>query len=236
MQFGIDSPAVVLDDLSNAEERMIAALVSGVSRSGLEMIARESGAEEAEAHSLITAVGPALRPPAAASLGTVTISGTGVTADQLAVALRGAGAAVGGDIPELCLAIIVSHYVIEPELHGRWLRRDVPHLPVVYGDSVVRIGPIVEPGSGPCLFCLELHRRDDDPSWPAIASQLWGRTSAAETSIVAGEVAAIASRLALSRLRDGAGAAASAHLHVETGVVMRQHWQPHPECACVDLS
>jgi hypothetical protein len=235
MQFGVDSPAVVLDNISNAAERMIAALVSGVSQSGLEMIARDAGAAAFEAQSLIAAIRPALHAPDASALGSVTISGTGSTADSIAASLTNAGVLVAGDSDDLGLAIIVSHYVIEPELHGRWLRRDIPHLPVVYGDAVVRVGPIVEPGSGPCLFCLELYRRDDDPSWPAIASQLWGRRSEAETAIVAGEIAAVAARMALARLRQGAGSATSVHLDAGSGAITRQSWGPHPECECVEV-
>lgn len=236
MQFGVDSPAVVLDNISNAAERMIAALVSGVSQSGLEMIARDAGAEQSEALSLIAAVRPALHSPLAPALGSVTISGTGNTAESIAASLTNAGVTVAGDSDDIGLAIIVSHYVIEPELHGHWLRRDIPHLPVVYGDAIVRVGPIVEPGAGPCLFCLELYRRDDDASWPAIASQLWGRRSGAETAIVAGEIAAVAARMAITRLRQGAGLATSTHLDARSGVVSLQRWLPHPECACVEVA
>src|SRR5690606_35600741 len=56
------------------------------------------------------------------------------------------------------LGIIVDHFAIRPEAHSTWLRHDVPHLPVVWGDRSVRIGPIIEPGHGPCLHCLERHR------------------------------------------------------------------------------
>ena len=56
--------------------------------------------------------------------------------------------------------------------------RDVPHLAVVFDDDGARVGPLVEPGAGPCLRCLDLGRRDADPAWPAIAAQLAGRPAA----------------------------------------------------------
>ncbi|MHB1173430.1 MAG: TOMM precursor leader peptide-binding protein, partial [Lacisediminihabitans sp.] len=66
LQLGVDSPPVVLHNVSNAQERMIAALVPGVSRPGLSMIAREAGAAEPEVVSLLSALGPALGPALAA--------------------------------------------------------------------------------------------------------------------------------------------------------------------------
>ena len=33
-------------------------------------------------------------------------------------------------------------------------------------------GPLVTPGRGPCLRCLDLHRCDRDPAWPALLAQL----------------------------------------------------------------
>lgn len=247
LQFGVDAPPVVLSTVTNADERMIAALVGGVSRSGLSAIGTHAGAEEAEVGRLLDAVSPALL-PAPAGHGpagrTVALSGTGPTADGVVALLRSHGIRVRvndteGKRPDL--AIIVAQFVIEPELHGLWLRRDVPHLAVVFGDTGVRIGPLIEPGSGPCLHCLERRRTDADPAWPAIASQLWGRVSPAETALASSEAAALATRLVVARLADPPTlaellpAATSLHLETDSGRISRRTWDPHPECACLAL-
>lgn len=247
LQFGVDAPPAVLSAVTNADERMIAALVGGVSRSGLSAIGTGAGAAEAQVARLLDAISPVLLPALPARDTTaqlVAVSGTGPTADGIAALLRSNGIRVqlnGTAAGRVDLAIIVAQFVIEPELHGLWLRRDIPHLAVVFGDTEVRIGPMIEPGNGPCLHCLERRRTDADPAWPAIASQLWGRPSPAETALTSGEAAAIATRLALARLGDLSAlaeplpAATSLHLDAGSGRISRRSWLPHPECACLAL-
>ncbi len=236
LQLGVDRPGVVLEDLSEEQERLLAALLSGISRSGLEMMAGAAGVDGLE--EFLDRIRPALASDESVPAGgAVTLVGAGPTAEGIGELLRRSGLALVPDGRKTGLVIIVAHYVIEPELHGRWLRRDLPHLPVVFGDSVVRIGPVVEPGTGPCLYCLDRYRRDADPVWPAIASQLWGRRSAAETAVVAAEVAAVAARIVLARLAaERPGRATSVELDVGSGEAVLRHWQPHPECGCIRIS
>ncbi|MEO7122934.1 MAG: hypothetical protein ABI400_07415, partial [Lacisediminihabitans sp.] len=210
LQFGVDNPRVTLSELSVADDRMIAGLIRGISRSGLSMIAEDAGADESEVSRLLDAVAPILHTEVVgthaepnASLRRVCLSGVGRTADNIAAILSTADITVHRGEPDaerVELAIIVAQFVIEPELHGAWLRRDVPHLAVVFGDAQVRIGPVVEPGATPCLYCLERHATDADPARTAIASQLWGQRSPVETGLVSSEVAALVARYAVSRL------------------------------------
>jgi bacteriocin biosynthesis cyclodehydratase domain-containing protein len=267
LQLGIEPSRVVLREVSTADQRMIHALSAGISRSGLAMIARSSGAAEGDVERLLDRLAPVLLPdPAlAASVQStnsapvrptqmtlvrppiVAIAGHGRTVEQIASTLTEAGirvtvSATPSDGP--CdLGVAVGHYVLDPVAYGFWLRRDLPHLPVIFGDGDATVGPLVEPGSTPCLYCLEHYRRDTDASWSAIASQLWGRRSAAETALVSGEVAAMVSRMAVRRLgmaglehgdvpRLGPAAGASFRIEAETGGVTRQEWMPHPECGC----
>jgi bacteriocin biosynthesis cyclodehydratase domain-containing protein len=272
LQLGIEPSRVVLREVSTADQRMIHALSAGISRSGLAMIARSSGAAEGDVERLLERLAPVLLPdPALAepvqstnSAPTrptqmtlvrppiVAIAGHGRTVEQIASTLTEAGirvtvSATPSDGP--CdLGVAVGHYVLDPVAYGFWLRRDLPHLPVTFGDGDATVGPLVEPGSTPCLYCLEHYRRDADASWSAIASQLWGRQSAAETALVSGEVAAMASRIVVRRLGIAdlgtAGpehggephlepaAGASFRIEAETGSVTRREWMPHPECGC----
>ncbi|MDQ1548907.1 MAG: hypothetical protein QOD27_565, partial [Microbacteriaceae bacterium] len=244
-QLGADAPLVVFEQVSSAQERMIAALVSGVSRPGLSMIGISAGAAESDVDDLLTAVAPVLlRTPPVATSRQVTLCGSGQTVDRIEEILSGSGIAVDrSDATTPQLAIIVASYVIEPRAHRLWLSRDIPHLAIVFGDASVRVGPIVEPGSGPCLHCLELARTDADPAWPAIASQLWGRSSAAETVLVSSEVAAIAARLAVARLQSQidpsstppVAESTSVQIDTATGQITRRVWLPHRDCACLAL-
>jgi bacteriocin biosynthesis cyclodehydratase domain-containing protein len=136
--------------------------------------------------------------------------------------------------PEPDLAVLVDHFVLAPERHGRWLRRDVPHLPVLFSDAEVRIGPLVEPGAGPCLTCLELERVDADPAWPAIASQLLLRTAPTETTRVSIEVATLAAGMAHERLFAASNEFAAASVAVDAGslALRRRAHRPHERCGC----
>jgi bacteriocin biosynthesis cyclodehydratase domain-containing protein len=236
LQLGVDPAIVRLDDVTELQERMLAALAVGVSLPGIAMIAR---GREAERDALMRTISLALlhnEQPVAVS---VALSGAGAAVDAIATALAGSGVHVdvAADAPGLAdsrpdLAILVHHFVVPPSLHSLWLRRDVPHLPVVFSEGGVTIGPIVEPGSGPCLLCLELHRRDADPAWPAVATQLLGRRATADSPVLVLEAAAIASRMALDRIEGGHGAARSVRIDALTGRRDTVQWQPHPECGC----
>lgn len=47
----------------------------------------------------------------------------------------------------------------------------VPYLPVVFDESRARIGPLVIPGTTPCLGCLDARRAADDPAWSVLVPQ-----------------------------------------------------------------
>jgi bacteriocin biosynthesis cyclodehydratase domain-containing protein len=245
LQLGVADPVVVLHEVSGADELMLSALLAGVSRPGLAMIARGAGSSDEAATALLAALAPALEPTGPSRVHSVTLVGFGRTADRIAAALAGEGVRVylahdseAAAATACDLAIAVGHYVLAPELHGLWLRRDVAHLPVVLSDTSTTVGPMVEPGVGPCLYCLQRYRTDADAAWPAVSAQLWGRRSPIESHLVAGEIAGVASRAALTRLN--AGHAASAHSSVEISVLSGQAttraWHPHPECGCTGVS
>jgi len=51
------------------------------------------------------------------------------------------------------------------------VRDGIPHLVVGVRETVGVVGPFVIPGSTACLHCLDLHRTDLDPGWPALLAQ-----------------------------------------------------------------
>ena len=255
VQIGIDPSRVRLDDVSPTTERLIAALVAGVTRPGLTMIA---GRDTLECEALLEAVDPALLRPLneaqqaglPVSVPTIVVAGSGPTAEALIAAIASGGSRVltapdpaevattinepGAELPDA--AVLIGHYVLAPTAGGVWLRRDVPHLPVVFSDSGVQIGPLVTPGTGPCLHCLELHHRDADAAWPALASQLFGRSSAADAAPLSLEAAAQACRMVLAALSGNMSAqlrpTQSLYIRADTGEREWREWAPHAECDC----
>jgi bacteriocin biosynthesis cyclodehydratase domain-containing protein len=249
LQLGVDRPPVVLSAVSRLDERLLDALRHGISRGGLDMIAATEGGTAAHVTQLLDLVRPALLPPrapeprVAPSPGPVSIVGGGPTAVRVADALSRAGHRVRHAAPDLptgtpgerpALAVIVAHFAIAPAVYGHFSREDVPHLPVVLGDRQAVVGPLVEPGRTVCCYCLDLHRRDADPAWPAMATQLLGRDSGSEAGLAAAEVAALAARPADRLLAAGENALAThqAVLDVATGRVTRRGALPHPLCGC----
>ncbi len=235
LQFGVDEPLVVLDGVDAGTERMIAALVGGISPSGLDMMARSAGISAEAAAELLGRLDPALEPeaePPAVVRARVAVSGDGPLADEVRRVLEAEGVLAGSDEGSPDLAVVVAGWVISPEDHGSWLRRDIPHLPVVTGDGGVTIGPLVEPGIGPCLYCVQLTRTDNDPAWPAIATQLWNRPAPAMSPLAAAEAASFIARRAGERLTSGPGEATSWRLAGDSGAVSPRVWTRHAACRC----
>ena len=239
IQLGIDPPRLRLDDLSETQERMLAALVSGVSEAGLGMIAHGRLPERDE---LLARLRPVLHAPTPVETATVALSGDSELATEIGEVLGRTGIRVLTSVDASALAdsgadlaVLVAEHVLAPHLHGVWLRRDVPHLPVVLTESAAHVGPMVEPGNGPCLLCLELHRRDDDPAWPAIAAQLLGRRAPAPSAVVIADAAALAGRMVLDRLAGRGGGAISVRIDAATGARLERAWGVHPDCGCTGL-
>jgi bacteriocin biosynthesis cyclodehydratase domain-containing protein len=111
-------------------------------------------------------------------------------------------------------------------------RRRQAHLAVVIRDGSVVVGPLVRPGGGPCLNCIELHRQDRDPGRPALTSS---HPAAAEPCAVATLLATTgyAAAEALAFLDGGAPATLGASIEITApGRTRRRTWTPHPDCRC----
>lgn len=261
LQFGVERPRLVLDPVDSADERMVAALGGGAALGALRLIARNAGAEPGAADALLARLKPVLatapgptgtQPSADAPI--VILDGAGPTAARIVALLREAGvdarsglAADDPAVEEAAAAVVVASYAVAPHRHARWLRRDIPHLAVVFGDAGVTVGPFVRPGAGACVRCVDLHRRDGDPAWPVLAAQLHTRPVPGETELVCGAVASAAAGVLLAALADRG----TARGHVSTGQVPMGHvstaarydsatarwselaWEPHPECGCL---
>ncbi len=228
LQLGGEPARLILDDITEAEERMLAALVAGVPRRALPV---EGRCTAIEAERFLDRLRPFLASdPRTACSYSVRARGVhhqlvGATARTLGLITRADGPA-----PRRRVGIVVGTHAIPPGDYRDWLRRDLPHLGVVFADDRVQVSHVVVPGRTPCLRCADLWRCDEDPDWPVLATQLVERPAASMLdAILRAEALGVAAR-ALA----GADAQAAAHGAVLTGRERLDPGppRPHPDCGC----
>lgn len=244
LQFGA-TPRVVLRDPGALETGLISALRHGASESTLETIGIALGGTPEAVRALLERLGPAFEPATdaaafARSRRRVAVDAPRVLGDRVAEHLAMLGyepvsVTDGGiEVEGTAFAVIAATWVVSPARHLPWLRADVPHLAVVFDDEGTRVGPLIEPGDGPCLRCLELARRDGDPAWPVIAAQLAGRPAASCTPRAVHDVAALVASLVDDRLAGSRNGLRGASIRLgrpgESAAPTQHPW--HPECGC----
>ncbi|WP_091347528.1 TOMM precursor leader peptide-binding protein [Micromonospora rhizosphaerae] len=119
-------------------------------------------------------------------------------------------------------------------LAARHAQRRQPHLLVGLRGGVPVVGPLVRPPVGPCLNCLDLHRVDRDPDWPALAAQLAADEAdqACATTTLLAAVAYAAAEV-LAHLDGGTPETLGCAVEVGgAGRFRRRVWPPHPSCGC----
>lgn len=232
MQIGIDPVIATLEHVDDRDAHLIAALSAGITRSGLAVIAERAAVAPQRVDALLAELAACLviapTPEPMVSRGRIAVVGTVPAAAKVAGLLAESGHPVittarsdGMRTRGIAAAVLVSHHVIDPIEHLSWLRRDIPHLPVVIGERAATVGPLVEPGATACLACVEQQRTDADAAWPAIGSQLWGRITQTDAPLLATEAAIEVVRV-LQRLGDR-GAAAEAARHLTAQPAVAQH-------------
>ncbi len=178
----------------------------------------------------------------------VLVVGAGSLPAALAQVLRqaGVGHVVGGpyaaeEAPGAVrpdLVVLTGTGALDADGALPWMRRRIPHLPVVLRGTRAEVGPLVQPGQGPCLRCLDLARSDHDPGWPAVLAQLSPprvgppAEASGETSLVfaTAGVAAMAVLAALDGQPHPMGASFEIGLPVPR--LAERVWAAHPLCAC----
>ena len=139
------------------------------------------------------------------------------------------------------LVVLARPWAASDPLVGAYQRSGQPHqVATVRGQTGV-VGPLVVPGRTACLRCGELHRRDADPRWPALAAQLTAEdpppSGATVTCLLTAVVAAVQ---ALAYLDGAARAAGPAPVALDATLELRpptllpelRRWPPHPACGC----
>jgi bacteriocin biosynthesis cyclodehydratase domain-containing protein len=134
--------------------------------------------------------------------------------------------------------VLVDHGAANAARADPFLSADVPHLSVVVREDDVVVGPLVRPGRGPCLRCLDRHRADRDPAWPSVLAQVLAPAPGTPEPEETGSVTVAAGLAALQVLNQLDGVhtppSAGATLEVELpgGLTARRVWPAHPGCGC----
>ncbi|GIG41686.1 ThiF family adenylyltransferase [Cellulomonas phragmiteti] len=143
----------------------------------------------------------------------------------------------GDAVPDV--VVVVEHDAADPVRAARLVAEDVVHLSVVLRAADAVVGPLVRPGTDPCLRCLDLHRADADPGWPTVLGALTGPTASGspatgEVGVLAGSCAAIAAAQVLVLLAGGVPALCGATTEITLPglVAVQRRWATHPACGC----
>jgi hypothetical protein len=202
VQFGVLEGGPIVSGVTPDEARLLARLDGTMPPEAVGLVARASGVSKRRWRALLDLVVrlgllepvPAARseqPPTVggqpASPGShVLIEGDGSLADDLrrllgsdsvgwvgSVGTESEGDESGSEAAQPGVVVLVADIALDPRRGDLWLRRGVPHLPVVTTGSRAVVGPLVDSAAeSPCLWCLDLHRTDRDAAWPTVMTQV----------------------------------------------------------------
>lgn len=196
----------------------------------------------------VESTAPSARPAARAP--SVRVHGRGPLSELLTDALRCSGARIRcSSQPHAAIAtagtdlvVLADYLVAEPRMVRELHAARIAHLPVRVRDGTGLIGPLVIPGVTSCLDCADLHRRDRDAAWPAVAAQLRDTVAQADRATLLGTAALALHHItrviaavrgsASERDRPPPSLNATLEFDVAAGSIMTRHWQRHPLCCC----
>jgi bacteriocin biosynthesis cyclodehydratase domain-containing protein len=219
--------------------------------------ARHGAVDAAELDNLLSALvgaGVAVRdsaPRRPRRTASLRVHGRGPLSDLLVESLRCSGAVVRrSSQPHAAVStagtdlVVLSDYLVaDPRLVRELHAERVAHLAVRVRDGTGVVGPLVLPGMTSCLGCADLHRRDRDASWPAVAAQLRDTVAHSDRATVLATVALALSQVdrVIAAVRGPAAGSdlgppptlnATLELDLATGSIMTRRWARHPLCGC----
>jgi bacteriocin biosynthesis cyclodehydratase domain-containing protein len=181
----------------------------------------------------------------------IRIHGRGPLSELLVEALRCSGARIAHSSqphaavsPAAVDLVVLSDYLVaDPRMVRDLHSRGVAHLPVRVRDGTGLVGPLVIPGVTSCLGCADLHRRDRDAAWPAIAAQLRDTvgvadratllaTAALALSQVNRVIAAVRGQEAVPDPAPPPALNATLEFDLNAGSIVARQWTKHPLCSC----
>ncbi|PRY31550.1 PqqD family protein [Pseudosporangium ferrugineum] len=129
------------------------------------------------------------------------------------------------------LVVQLSHDQPVALLSAGQVQRRQPHLAVAIREAVAIVGPLVPASGGPCLNCLDLHRRDRDPAAGRPEPPVRGDEACAVTTVLAATAYAVAQVLAFVDGRVPETVAAEVEISA-SGRARRRSWTAHHGCFC----
>ncbi|MFS8103482.1 TOMM precursor leader peptide-binding protein [Lentzea alba] len=239
VQVGTDPKhAVVIDSLSEALIDQLLAIDGRHTVTELGERLRERGEDPAQLTAVLTSLEDAGLLEESSRLEGATASVHG--SSHLALAITSLLAESGVRLAHAAdLVVLAATLVPDPNVVNTLMAFRTPHLAVRVREGVGIVGPLVLPGRTSCLNCADLHRTDQDPAWPAIATQLAGKPASTDVLFASGTaalaVAQILESLIYVRGREQAPPPvlnATVELDLVTGEAERRSWYPHPDCQC----
>lgn len=177
----------------------------------------------------------------------IRVHGDGPLSVLLADGLRCSGARVSvtshgnAAVARADLVLLADALATDPRLLRELHTARTPHLPVRMRDGTGFVGPLVIPGVTSCLSCVDRHRTDRDPAWPALAAQLREVIGCADRPTVLATAALALSQVqrVIAGVRGVGGAAPSAlntswEIDVADDSLTARRWSRHPLCGCWD--
>lgn len=212
-------------------EALLSRLRSGFRRGAFDVIAHAAGAPREAARTLLARLDPLLlddaAPPRSAWVESIGIA-DGRSEYRMREALADEGIALVEVGRRPGVGVVLVNGAAAALQFARFLREDIPHLPVSFEPGRVTVGPLVVPGASACLACRDAHARDLDPAWPLLHAQMIGRDPG---PIRAAQVAE-AGRLAALLLADDETAAGRLVRVSADGSLEWRSVSFHEECRC----
>jgi len=230
IQIGGELPRVVIDPVTDREQRMLAAARAGIPSAALAAVGRCS---ESTARAFLARIRPALESARPEPLG-AAVRVRSAARDEIVRAVRALGLIGDTARGRPRVGIVVADHAVPLRAYRDWLRERIPHFAVVYGTESVTVGPVVVPGTTGCLRCADLARRERDPAWPAVAAQLVGQPAAAVLDpVIRTEALCAATRLAAAVVRGVAGVEELPGRRLRRGGGREEvRIAVHPDCGC----
>lgn len=197
LQLGVDEgPRIAVD--APWVELLLSRLRSGFRRAAFDVIAHGVGAPRQDARMLLARIEhlliddpPTVRPAWVKIIGVTD----GRAAHRAREVLEDEGIALVDRSVRGAVGVILVQGAAAAVQFARYLREDIPHLPVAFEPGRVSAGPLVLPGESPCLACRDADDARLDPAWPLLHAQMIGRGPAVLRAAQVAEGALAAARL-----------------------------------------
>ena len=244
VQIGLGSRSIRLLGLTDAECRWLATVDPARSLTDTVALATLEGIDPTRATEVLDRlVAGGLLHPSASAPPHVAVVGAGALPGLLVDGLRQSERVQvhrvrpgGEDETAVDLAVCVGPAPPTAETIRPWLRAGVPVVPVWCLSEQASIGPLLRPGAGPCLHCLDLTRAEVDPGWPWLTAQLTPTgIGSLETVDATPALRFLAAGLTTSLVLDHVGGRLgtpewSFEIGVPGPTLERHRWPVHPGC------